>query len=124
MIVSNVSRKNATFINDPSPSIAQVRLRGHDHTLRNTCAFNHKILHQSGHLVTLEDDTVLECDVVAIFKVNDRDYIALNPTTDRDDEVFLYRLNYTKDDVLDLENILDDQEYALAAEAFEELLED
>ena len=74
--------------------------------------------------LTLEDETVLECDVVAIFKVNDRDYIALNPTTDRDDEVFLYRLNYTKDDVLDLENILDDQEYALAAEAFEELLED
>ena len=45
--------------------------------------------------MTLEDGTELECDVIAIFPVGDREYIALLPDKVipgyEENEVFLYR---------------------------------
>ena len=75
--------------------------------------------------LALDDDTELECVVVAIFKVQDKDYIALLPREDNDDEqAFLYRLKNTLDSGLELENIVDDNEFELVAEAFDVLTEE
>lgn len=75
--------------------------------------------------LALDDDTELECVVIAIFKVQDKDYIALLPREDNDDEqVFLYRLKNTLDSGLEFENIVDDNEFKLVAEAFDALTEE
>lgn len=75
--------------------------------------------------LALDDDTELECVVIAIFKVQDKDYIALLPREDNDDEqVFLYRLKNTFDSGLEFENIVDDNEFELVAQAFDALTDE
>ncbi len=73
--------------------------------------------------LTLDDDTELECAVVAIFPVQDRDYIALLPLDDESEEVFLYRFKQSGDD-LELENIEDDEEFEIVADAYDQLVDD
>ena len=75
--------------------------------------------------LTLEDDTELECIVLTIFQAGDRDYIALLPMEGQEaeeGEVFLYRYSETEDGTPNLENIEDDDEYEVVADAFDELL--
>ncbi len=74
--------------------------------------------------LTLDDDTELECAVVAIFPVQDRDYIALLPLDDESEEVFLYRFKQSADDNLELENIEDDEEFEIVADAYDQLVDD
>ena len=74
--------------------------------------------------LTLDDDTELECAVVAIFPVKDRDYIALLPLDEESEEVFLYRFNHTSDDDLELENIEDDEEFEMVADAYDQLVDE
>ena len=78
--------------------------------------------------MTLEDGTELECDVIAIFPVNGRDYIALLPNKPVDgyeeNEVFLYRYAELEDDDIDLSQIETDEEYEAVADAFDELLDE
>ncbi|HLR35851.1 MAG TPA: DUF1292 domain-containing protein [Tissierellales bacterium] len=65
--------------------------------------------------LTLEDDTEIECDVLGIFEIEDKEYIALLPF--EDDQVFLYE--YVEDEQgIDLINIEDDDEFDLVLEAF------
>ncbi len=73
--------------------------------------------------LTLEDDTELYCDVVAIFQVQDKDYVALLPQQEKP-EVFLYRLNHTDNYDAELENIEDDQEFELVANAYDALTDE
>lgn len=74
--------------------------------------------------LTLDDDTELECAVVAIFPVNGREYIALLPIEDESEEVFLYRFNQSENDELELDNIEDDEEFEAVADAYDMLLDD
>ena len=75
--------------------------------------------------LTLDDGSELECVVLTIFEAGGRDYIALLPLEGEDaeeGEVYLYR--YTEiDGNPDLQNIEDDEEYEIAADAFDELLD-
>ena len=77
--------------------------------------------------LTLEDGEVLECVVLTIFEAgNDgREYIALMPESDEDEEgtVYLYRYGETGDGQPDLTNIESDAEYDEVSEAFEEILD-
>ena len=73
--------------------------------------------------LTLDDDSELECAVVAIFPVQDKDYIALLPLGVEDPEVYLYRFKHNGDEDLELENIEDDDEYEAVADAFDEMLD-
>ena len=73
--------------------------------------------------LTLEDDAELDCDVVAIFQVQDKDYIALLPRKENP-EVFLYRLNHTDNYDVELENIEDDEEFGLVVTAFDALTDE
>ena len=73
--------------------------------------------------LTLDDDSELECAVVAIFPVQDKDYIALLPLGMEDAQEYLYRLKRNEDDI-ELENIEDDEEFELVADAYDTLLMD
>ena len=76
--------------------------------------------------LTLDDGSQLECVILTIFEAGGRDYIALLPMDGEDadeGEVYLYR--YTEiDGNPDLQNIEDDEEYEIVADAFDELLDE
>ena len=75
--------------------------------------------------LTLDDDSELECAVVAIFPVQDKDYIALLPLDVENVEgVYLYRFKHNKDADLELENIEDDAEFKAVADAYDALVDD
>lgn len=76
--------------------------------------------------LTLDDDTELECVVISIFPAGDKSYIALLPiegSEEEEGEVYLYR--YTENEAGEpiLDNIEDDDEYEVVADAFDELLD-
>lgn len=77
--------------------------------------------------LTLDNDEVVECAVLTIYQAGGKEYIALLPLeedseSDEEGEVFIYR--YTEvDGEPALENIEDDDEYEIAADAFDEWLD-
>lgn len=76
--------------------------------------------------LTLDDDSELECSVISIFPAQDKHYIALLPLDENgenhDGEVYLYRY-YEENGNPQLANIEDDEEYEIASDAFEEMLD-
>ncbi|HIZ23364.1 MAG TPA: DUF1292 domain-containing protein [Candidatus Blautia faecigallinarum] len=77
--------------------------------------------------LTLDDDTQVECAILTIYPVEDKEYIALLPLDENgqnhDGEVYLYAFSRTEAGDPMLANIEDDEEYSKAAEAFEIVLE-
>ena len=76
--------------------------------------------------LTLDDDTELECAVLTIYEVDGKEYIALLPMDEaenEDGEVFIYRYAEV-DGEPTLENIEDDDEYEAAADGFDEWLDE
>lgn len=76
----------------------------------------------------LEDDTKLECDVLLVFRENEKNYVALVPTeqiaNDEEADIYFYRLTGTSMDELGIDNIEDDEEYQDVAERFEEIMDE
>ena len=76
--------------------------------------------------LTLDDGSELECRVICIFPDDDPEFIALLPMAGPDaekGEVYLYKYIVTKDGEPELENIVDDEEYERASDAFDEYLD-
>ena len=77
--------------------------------------------------LTLDNDETLECLVITIYETNGQKYIALLPLDEEGDntdgEVFIYRYLESEDGDPELDNILDDEEYEIAADAFDEWLD-
>lgn len=80
--------------------------------------------------LNLDDGTTVTCAVVTILTVSDRDYIALLPLDENNDnadgEVWFYRYSENPDDPNEepeLEYIDDDDEYEAVADAFDEYLD-
>lgn len=76
--------------------------------------------------LTLDDGSELECVVLTIFEAGERDYIALLPLEGKEaeeGEVYLYRYSEDAEGNPNLENIEDDDEYEVVADAFDELLD-
>ena len=78
--------------------------------------------------LTLDNDEVVECAVLTIFSANEQDYIALLPLDENLEpneagDVYLYQYNETEDGEPDLGNIEDDDEYEIAADAFDEWMD-
>jgi uncharacterized protein YrzB (UPF0473 family) len=88
------------------------------------CGHDHEYEHDSITL-SLDDGTELNCVVIDIFSVDNKDYIALQPEEgeEEDDNVFLYRYIQEGDGEPQLLNIEDDEEFEAVADAFEELLD-
>ena len=77
--------------------------------------------------LTLDNDEVLECAVLTIYEAGGRQYIALLPLDENGGEegdVYIYRYIETDPENPDLENIEDDEEYEIAADAFDEWLDE
>ncbi|WP_124067567.1 DUF1292 domain-containing protein [Clostridium sp. E02] len=77
--------------------------------------------------LTLDDGSELECVVLTIFTAGERDYIALLPMAGpeaEEGEVYLYRYSEKEDGQPDLENIQDDAEYEIVADAFDQMLDE
>ena len=77
--------------------------------------------------LTLDDDSVVECEVITIYEANGKDYIALLPLNENGEsesgDVYLYRYMEEGGEPT-LENIEDDDEYEIAADAFDEWMDE
>ena len=77
--------------------------------------------------LTLDNDEVVECAVLTIYEADEREYIALLPLNEdgenEDGDVFIYRYKEV-DGEPTLENIEDDDEYEVAADAFDDWLDE
>lgn len=72
----------------------------------------------------LEDDTQIECYVIAIFNIGVREYIALLPKDQSEQEILLFRYNSLIDDEIEIKNIEDEEEWEQAVTKFDELMEE
>ena len=76
--------------------------------------------------LSLDDGTEVECAVIRTFPAGDKNYIALLPIADNDEdesEVYLYRYSINSDNEPVLENIESDEEYEIVSDAFDEELD-
>lgn len=73
----------------------------------------------------LDDGSEVDCIVITIFEAGGKDYIALLPLEQEEEEgeVYLYRYSESEDGEPALEAIEDDEEYEIAADAFDEYLD-
>lgn len=77
--------------------------------------------------LTLEDNSELLCDILAIFPCDGKEYIALIPADgDEDSDIFLYRFEGNGGDEEDMKliDIESDDEFEAASDAFYELLDE
>ena len=79
--------------------------------------------------IQMEDGGEVTCEILTIFGVRGRDYIALLPQQedgrDADDgTVYLYRYQEDESGTPSLENIINDEEYEAVEERFDELLDE
>ncbi len=77
--------------------------------------------------LTLDNDEVVECAVLTTYTAENREYIALLPLDENgdptDSDVYLYRYE-EKNGEPSLDNINEDEEYEIAADAFDEWLDE
>lgn len=76
--------------------------------------------------IELEDGEELDCEILTIFEVDDRDYIVLMPVDENgdplnDEEVYIYRYTEDEDGSPYLENIETDEEYEAVGKRFDEI---
>ena len=99
----------------------------HEHDCDCGCGHDHE--HDHDHMnvtLTLDDGTDLECEVLCIFPVGEKDYIALIPAErdeEEDGEIFLYQFIEHENDEIELLNIEDDDEFEAVSDAFDELMD-
>ena len=76
-------------------------------------------------ILTLEDGTELECAVLTIFEVEEKEYMALFPLDGEDDaDIFLHGYKEIGEDDLELIYIEDDEEYEKVSDVFDMLLDE
>lgn len=71
--------------------------------------------------LTFDDDEEVECKVLGVFEVENKEYIALLPSDE--DEILLYEYKESEED-FDLIPIEDEKELDLVSKAYFELFED
>lgn len=74
----------------------------------------------------LDDNITIECKAISIFEANGQDYIALLPLDEdgnpnEDGEVFLYRYFEDEEGNPSIDMILDDEEFEIASDRFDEI---
>lgn len=106
----------------------------HDHEPCNNCGCNdhdHDHHHHDEEdmdviQLTLDDDSILECGVLGIFEVEDKEYIALLPLNEEETEdgALLYEYKQLEDEEFELELIEDEDEFNSVVDAFYALFSD
>lgn len=77
--------------------------------------------------LSLDGDTEVECGIMAVFPAGEQNYIALLPLNydeAEEGEVYFYRYFEDENGEPSLDNIEDEEEYELAADAFDELMDE
>lgn len=76
--------------------------------------------------LTLDDDSTMECGVLGIFEVEDKEYIALLPLDENgpEDEALLYEYKQLEDEEFELALIEDENEFNSVVDAFYALFSD
>lgn len=76
--------------------------------------------------ITLDDDSTMDCIVIATYPVNDQDYIALLPVDEEDgDDVLIFRYKELEDEEdVEIDNIESEAEFEAASAEFEKLMEE
>jgi hypothetical protein len=75
--------------------------------------------------ITLEDNTEIECVVLSIFEAGERNYIAVLPEEENEEESQVYLYRYEEEDGTPiLTNIETDEEYEIVADTFDEILDE
>lgn len=93
----------------------------HEHEHGHDCGCGCSEEHDTMTL-TLDNGEEIKCDVIGIFDVEEKSYIALLPLDD--DEVLLYKYIETdNEDGFELENIESDEEFSAVENAFFEILD-
>lgn len=70
-----------------------------------------------------EDGTSERCEVLGIFDVSDKEYVALAPEGD-ETSVYLYGYVENEDGTFSLSDIDDDEEFAAVSEMYESLMDE
>ena len=77
--------------------------------------------------LTLDNDEVVECAILTLFEAGGKEYIALLPLNEDGEtehgDVYLNRYTEDANGEPELENIEDDDEYEIAADAFDEWMD-
>lgn len=76
--------------------------------------------------LTLEDDSQMECLVLTTLTVDEKDYIALLPLEEEEEEdgtVFLYQYVQNGEEDIELINIENDDEFEKVSDAFDAYLD-
>lgn len=100
-----------------------------EHVHGHDCGCGHDHDHEHEHMnvtLTLDDGSELECEVLCIFPVGEKDYIALVPADSEEDEeseIFLYQFIEHDNDEIELLNIENDEEFEAVSDAFDELMD-
>ena len=86
---------------------------------------NAAIEEEEAEFITLEfeDGTEVEAEIMGIFDVDGKEYIALIPDDDSDD-VYLYGYKEIDDEEFELIDIKDDDEFDKVVKVFEELTDE
>ena len=75
--------------------------------------------------ITLEDNTEIECVVLSIFEAGERNYIAVLPEEENEEESQVYLYRYEEEDGTPiLTNIETDEEDEIVADTFDEILDE
>ena len=80
---------------------------------------------ESAEFITLEyeDGTSERCEVLGVFDVEEKQYVALAPEED-ETSVYLYGYSEHEDGTFSLADIEDDEEFAAVSEMYESLMDE
>ncbi len=83
------------------------------------CGCNEK---EEAEIITLEfdDGDSVECEVIGVFEIEEKEYIALLPL-DGTDDIYIYGYKEKDEEEFELIDITDEEEFNRVAEAFEKL---
>lgn len=75
-------------------------------------------------IITLEfdDDTAVDAEVIGVFELDDKEYIAIAPI-DGTDDVYIYGYKDNDDETFELLEIEDEEEFNKAVEEFDKLMD-
>lgn len=75
-------------------------------------------------VITLDDGKEMECAVLGVFDLDDKDYIALVPVNEEDGvDAFIYQYTEIDDENVDLKVIEDEAEFDKVAAEFTRLMD-
>lgn len=73
--------------------------------------------------VEFADGETQECEVLCIFELDDKEYIALAPLADEENaDVYIYEYNELSEEEFELNDITDEEEFEKAAQELDKIL--